>query len=52
MCSDGFYYPGDAVGECPDCGAEVNEDGEAVEGCYWSPQTCDRCGHQPCDGSC
>lgn len=36
--------------ECGD--VHVNEDGEAVEGCGYSPSVCDKCGWSPCDGSC
>lgn len=52
MCCDGWSYPEDAVGECPDCGEPVDKDGDAVEGCYWSPVDCETCGSRTCDGSC
>lgn len=38
---------------CDDCQcAHVDEDGEAVEGCSYSPIACETCGWRPCDGSC
>lgn len=54
MCSEGWNYTEEAkeIKECPDCGAKVNEDGEALTGCDWSPVLCDTCGDAPCDGSC
>lgn len=52
MCSDGWRYGLDEVnGECPDCGYPT-VDGEAFEGCNWSPVLCQTCGDAPCDGSC
>jgi methionyl-tRNA synthetase len=52
MCSDGWSYPDSEVnGKCPDCGMET-VDGEAQEGCHYSPCDCDTCGYAPCDDSC
>ena len=51
MCCDDWDY-GPAVSNCPDCGEPVNEDGEAVTGCKWSPTDCETCGSRPCDGLC
>ena len=51
MCCDPWEN-GEAVGECPSCGTAVNEDGEAVSGCNYSPVLCEVCGDQPCDLSC
>lgn len=51
MCCDSWDI-GPPVGECPDCGEPVNEDGEAVTGCAYSPVVCDTCGSAPCDLSC
>ena len=42
----------DIVGECPDCGAPVDEDGDALFGCSYSPLDCETCGTHWCDGSC
>ena len=42
----------DIIGECPDCGAPVDEDGNALFGCGYSPEDCDTCGTCWCDGSC
>lgn len=37
---------------CP-CGeVYVNEDGKSVEGCSYSPVSCDICEHRHCDQSC
>lgn len=52
MCCDPWDFRDEAVGHCPECGAEVDEDGNAVEGCYYSPVVCEVCGSAPCDGSC
>lgn len=51
MCCDSFDN-GPEVGECPDCGGPVNEDGEAAYGCNYSRVDCTTCGGSPCDGSC
>jgi len=52
MCWDGYENDGEAVGECPACGAPVDSDGFAVgHHCMWSPR-CPTCGDAPCDGSC
>jgi|GEM_PF-3041669 len=41
------------VGECPDCGADINKEGEAVEdNCSYSPVDCETCEDQPCNGAC
>lgn len=41
-----------AVGICKECGCPVDEDGEALEGCRYSTETCKVCGYRACDGSC
>ena len=52
MCSDGWDYADKYVnGKCPDCGMST-VDGEAQEGCNWSPVECGTCGYAPCDLSC
>lgn len=51
MCCDAFTN-GPKAGECPECGADVDEDGDAVSGCNYSPVACKTCGDAPCDGSC
>jgi hypothetical protein len=38
-------------GVCPNCGQDT-VDGEAFEGCYYSPNDCELCDSRPCDGSC
>ena len=50
-CCDGWDY-GEPVGECPVCGEPVDEDGDAVIGCNYSPIGCEVCGSRPCDESC
>lgn len=51
MCSDGWDYDDEINGVCPDCGM-TTVDGEASNGCNWSPVNCETCGDSPCDGSC
>jgi len=46
---DGPFVP---VGECPDCGELIDEDGDAEEMCNYSPTLCETCQYSPCDGSC
>lgn len=39
----------DAVALCPDCGNDVDADGDTVYAiCSYSPDPCDTCGFQPC----
>lgn len=42
------------VAQCPECGADVDSDGDCVEmnDCSYSPQLCALCGYRPCDLSC
>jgi hypothetical protein len=51
-CSPINDYNEKPVGECPDCGIGVDEDGNAIEGCSYSPEECNTCGWRPCDLSC
>ena len=53
MCSDGWYLEeGEEVdGTCPACGEDTVE-GNAPEGCHYSPVVCTVCGDAPCDQSC
>ena len=53
-CADGWDNRKWAkeVKECPDCGEDVDEDGDAVEGCNHSPVECATCGAAPCNDSC
>lgn len=45
--------PNETVGECPDCGCDVDKDGDCTEkGCGYSPKLCETCGDRPCDWSC
>lgn len=46
---EGYVKP---RGQCRECGEDVDEDGDAIDGCTYSPVVCDTCHHQPCDGSC
>jgi hypothetical protein len=52
MCSDGWDLGRENVnGTCHKCGTDT-VDGQAVEGCNWSPVLCEECGDAPCDLSC
>lgn len=52
MCCDGWQYEEEDInGECEFCGT-LTVDGEAFEGCFYSPVTCKECGARPCDMSC
>ena len=48
--NEGPYKP--KAGECSECGADVDEDGVALDICSYSPVVCEKCGWAPCDGSC
>jgi len=37
---------------CSECASDLDEYGEPIDGCTYSPVACDTCGWQPCDGSC
>ena len=53
MCCDPYTNDNHVVGECSECGAWVDEEGEAVgEHCSYSPVLCEICGDAPCDLSC
>ena len=54
MCADGWDYMESAkeVGVCPECGGDVDEDGDALTGCNYSAVMCEVCGDAPCDLSC
>ena len=41
-----------AVKECPNCGADVDKNGHALDICCYSSEDCDVCGSAPCDDSC
>ena len=53
-CCDGWDHTDDAkeIKECPVCGELVDEDGDALTGCNYSPVACRECGDAPCDQSC
>lgn len=51
MCCDG-WYGNTPVGECPDCGEEIDVYGDAVTGCFHSPIICETCGSAPCEEYC
>ena len=51
MCCDGWDN-GEPVGECPECGAEVDESGDSVSGCNYSEVVCPLCGDAPCCDAC
>ena len=50
-CAEWSYEDNEVNGVCPDC-EEPTVDGEAKEGCQYSPVACETCGWAPCDGSC
>jgi len=54
MCSDGWDNREYAkiIEICPVCDGEVDEDGDAIQGCNYSPVDCNTCGSAPCDLSC
>ncbi len=52
MCCDGWSEDCKVELFCPDCGEPVDEEGNALSGCNYSPTTCETCGAAPCDGSC
>lgn len=47
-CGSGLPHDHD----CPECGEPVDEDGDTLDACYYSPKLCYTCGCAPCDGSC
>lgn len=40
------------VGECKECGRDVDRDGNSTDICGYSPEDCEVCGSAPCDESC
>lgn len=58
MCCDPMVHKSDLIGitieKCPDCGNDVDVDGNTVElnSCCYSPVACETCNYKPCDGSC
>jgi hypothetical protein len=40
------------AGICDSCGMPVNEDGDSIEGCGYSPVECETCGYAPCQEYC
>lgn len=52
MCCDGWYNTCSEELECPDCGEPVDQDGDALSGCNYSPTDCQTCGARPCNQSC
>lgn len=53
MCCDGWDNSNEDEGnECPTCGEPVDEYGEALIGCNYSPVICPTCGDAPCNESC
>lgn len=41
-----------AVSVCVDCGEPVDEDGNSLDICTYSPVLCETCNDAPCDQSC
>ena len=53
MCCEPIENDEPTVGECPDCGAPVDKDGDTTDDrCGYSPIDCHTCGAQYCDESC
>lgn len=56
MCCDGWDYSDggkiEPSGVCRDCGAGVDEDGDAMAGCHYSEIICETCGDAPCELRC
>lgn len=42
----------EAVDKCDECGGDINEDGNSIDACEYSPVECEKCGLAPCDLSC
>ncbi|NCQ52060.1 hypothetical protein GW796_09235 [archaeon] len=51
-CCDPWDDRNNAIGLCPDCGEPVDNEGNAVVGCHYSPEVCSTCGSCPCDMYC
>jgi len=52
MCCDSTEYKKEQInGKCLTCG-EPTVDGNAYECCGYSPDKCETCGGNSCDGSC
>lgn len=52
-CFDSYTNDSPVEGVCPDCGGEVDADGDTTEArCHYSPVICKECGYAPCDDSC
>lgn len=58
-CCDGWNYLSgltkqqiEDLDRCPECGEYIDDDGDAMCGCFWSPIACKTCGSRPCDESC
>ena len=57
MCSESWNnypknYRDEDILKCPACGEDVDEAGDALSGCEYSPIGCKTCESAPCDGSC
>lgn len=54
MCCEKHGSYKKAVGVCPECGDRIDEDGEALDICGYSPRrfACKECGSNPCTGYC
>ena len=53
MCCDySEANPEDTVGECPECGGDIDKDGDTTEECCRYSPECKTCGCASCDGSC
>jgi hypothetical protein len=53
MCCEPCNPDGVRAGECPDCGADIDADGDALDICGYSPdEPCETCGSNPCSDYC
>lgn len=52
MCCDPIGSELPEAGVCQYCHEPVDEDGDTLEKCAYSPEICNMCGHAPCDQSC
>lgn len=52
-CADTPGRPNETVGSCKECDRAVDVDGISTEeSCMYSPEICQVCHDNPCDGSC
>jgi hypothetical protein len=53
FCCDNYTPNKDTADFCEECGGAVDVEGKTTQSrCEYSPVICDKCGLQPCAGSC